>query len=162
MNKNFGQTFNGGTVYQQIISDPTDYKENTKPTTFFSPQPLSITDVSIWRLNASHKVSSRSQLADKGLVQRLAEIRWIVVCVSNSRRDANVTVEGRVSAVCRSDNEVVALDELIVKQACQEYHSTVTVNVEIVCAVVDVRYDLVTHNSILLWVLVLSKHLQGE
>lgn len=103
------------------------------------PQPLSITDVSIRRLDTSHKVPWGSQLADKGLIQRLAEIRWVVVCVSNSHSDTNITAEGRVSTVQRSDNEVVALDELIVEQACHEYQSAVTVNVEEVGAVVNVR-----------------------
>lgn len=100
---------------------------------------MSVTDVSIRRLNTSHKVPSGSQLADKGLVQRLAEIRWVVVCVSNSHSDTNIAAEGRVSTVRRSDNEVVALDELIVEQACREYQSAGTVDVEVVAAVVDVR-----------------------
>jgi len=80
-----------------------------------------------------------SQLADKGLVQRLAEIRRVVVCIGYSHSDTNITAEGRVSTICRPDNEVVALDELIVEQACREYQSAVTVNVEVVGAVVDVR-----------------------
>lgn len=100
---------------------------------------MSITDVSVRRLNTSHEVSSGSQLADKGLVQRLAEIRWVVVRVSNGHSDTNITAEGRVSTVRRSDNEVVALDELIVEQTCREYEAAATVDVEVVGAVVDVR-----------------------
>lgn len=116
----------------------------------FSPQPMSITAVSVRRLNTCHKVIPGSQLTDEGLVERLAEIRWVVVCVGNSHGDTDITAEGRVSAVRRSDNEIVALDEFIVKPACHEYQSAVTVNVEVVGAVVDVGLDLVTHNRVLL------------
>lgn len=82
---------------------------------------------------------SWSQLTDKGLIQHLAEVRRVVVCVCYSHGDTNVTAEGRVSTVCRSDNEVVSLDEFIIQPACHEHQSTVTVNVEVVSAVVDVR-----------------------
>ena len=148
-----------------VSSLPQNIKKKT-PTTFrkafFSPQPLCVTDVSIRRLNTSHKVSPGSQLADKGLVQRLAEIGWVVVCVSYSHGDTDITAKARVSAVCRSDNEVVPLDELIVEQASCEYQAAVYVDEKVVCAVVDVREDLVTHNGVLLWVLVLGKQLRGE
>lgn len=100
---------------------------------------MSITNVSVRSLNTRHKVILGSKLTDKGLIQGLAEIRWVVVCIGNSHGHANITAEGRVSTVCCSDNEVVALDELIVKPACHEYQSAVTVNVEVVGAVVDVR-----------------------
>lgn len=84
-------------------------------------------------------MSSGSQLADKGLVQHLAEIRWVVIGVSYSHRDSNIAAKGRVSAVRRPDNEVVALDELIVEQTCRVYQPAVTVDAEVVGAVVDVR-----------------------
>ncbi len=108
-------------------------------TSLFSPEPLSITDVSIRRLNTSHKVSSGSQLADEGLIQHLAEIRRVVVRVSDGDGDTHIAAEGRVPAVRRSDDKVVALDELIVEQACREYQPAVTVDVEEIGAVVDVR-----------------------
>lgn len=123
---------------------------------------MSITGVSIRRLNTRHEVSSWSQLAHVGLVQRLAEIRWVVVRIGNNHGDTNIAAEGRVPTVSRPHNEVVALDELVVKQACREYQSTVTVYVEVVGAVVDVRLDLVTHHCVSLRVLVLGKHLQKK
>jgi len=83
-------------------------------------------------------VPSGRQLADKGLVQRVAEIRRVVVGVRDRHRDADIATEGRVSAVRRSDGEVVALDELIVEEACHEYQAAVAVDVEVVGAVVDV------------------------
>lgn len=124
------------------------------------PQPICITDVSIRRLNTGHKVSPRSQLAHISLIQRLAEVRWVVVCVSNNYSDTDITAEGRVPTVCCSNDEVVALGELIVEHACSEHQTAVTVDVEVVSAVVDVRQDLVSHHSVLLRVLVQSKHLQ--
>lgn len=84
-------------------------------------------------------MSSGSQLADKGLVQNLAEIRWVVIGVSYSNRDSNITAKGGLAAVRRPDDEVVALDELVVQQTCGVYQSVVTVDAEVVGAVVDVR-----------------------
>lgn len=103
-----------------------------------SPQPVRIADVSIRRLNTSHKLPKGSQLADKGLVQRSAEIRRVVVCVRNRHGDTDITAEGGLSAVRGSDDEVVALGELIVQQAGRVYQSALAVNVEVVGAVVDV------------------------
>lgn len=99
---------------------------------------MSIADVGVGRLNTSHEVSAGSQLTDIGLVHGLAEIRRVVVCVGNNHVDTDVSAEGRVSAVRRPHDEVVALDELVVQQACREYQPAFTVNVEVVAAVVDI------------------------
>ena len=103
------------------------------------PQPLSITDVGVRSLDTSHEVSSGSELADEGLVQRLAEVGWIVVGVGDAHGDADVAAEGRVPAVRRLDDEVVSLDELVVEQARREDQAAAAVDVEVVAAVVDVR-----------------------
>lgn len=103
------------------------------------PQPLGIAGVAIRRLNTSHKVSPWSQLADKGLVHTLAKIRGVVTGVSNSHSDTDITAESRVPAVCRPDDEVVALDQLVVERAWREYQPAAAVDVEEVAAVVNIR-----------------------
>lgn len=89
-----------------------------------------------------------SQLADEGLVQGLAEIGRVVVCVGNFHCDADVAAEGRVPGVRGSDDEVVALEEFVVKAACHEYEPAVAVDVEVVGAVVDVGQNLVAYYGV--------------
>lgn len=105
---------------------------------------------------------SGGQLADKGLIKRLAEVGWVVVCVCDDHRHADVAAEGGVAVVRHSDDEVVALDELVVESVRHEYQTAAAVHVEVVGAVVKVRKDLVAHDGVLLRILILSKHLQGE
>lgn len=82
---------------------------------------------------------SGGQLADEGLVQRLAEIGWVVVCVGDSHRHADIAAEGGLCAVRRPDDEVVALDKLIVEPTRHEYQAAAAVHVEVIGAVVNVR-----------------------